>query len=261
MLLEPPLKSVFWRAGALCFLKIRPLLGASGWTSKITPHFWIHRPRKAKSCQHLGVWVTPLEYIKDGHKSLQDQGSCHHMWIFQWNATHPLLGHTSIKHKVLVSTTFLLALPLSPIPWQEPVWESRLNGIFKSSAKEGKKRECKRFLLSSFSCQLQLFCSRCCMLLFSLSSYSLKIQPTSFGVWLHVFLLLVFCLRRWASISCLKTSIPSWPWEASFMALDCMHILYCSGVSSSRQRFSCQRWKRPRTGVLTTIRLLWRYLR
>lgn len=79
----------------------------------------------------------------------------------------------------------------------------------------------------------------------------------------HVFLLLVFCfcLRRWASISCLKTSIPSCPWEASFMAFDCMHILYCSGVSSSTQRFSCQRWKSPRTGVRTTMRLLCRYLR
>lgn len=79
----------------------------------------------------------------------------------------------------------------------------------------------------------------------------------------HVFLLLVFCfcLWRWASISCLKTSIPSCPWEASFMAFDCMHILYCSGVSSSTQRFSCQRWKSPRTGVRTTMRLLCRYLR
>lgn len=79
--------------------------------------------------------------------------------------------------------------------------------------------------------------------------------------WFHVFLLLSFCLCRCVSISCLKTSIPSWPWEASFMALDCMHILYCSGVSSSRHCFSCHRWKRPLTGVRITMRLLWRYLR
>lgn len=83
------------------------------------------------------------------------------------------------------------------------------------------------------------------------------------GLGVHVFLLLVFCfcLRRWASISCLNTSMPSCPWDASFMALDCMHILYCSGVSSSAQCFSCHRWKSPRTGVRTTMRLLWRYLR
>ncbi|KAK2505575.1 hypothetical protein MC885_014744 [Smutsia gigantea] len=67
--------------------------------------------------------------------------------------------------------------------------------------------------------------------------------------------------REWASISGLKTSIPSCPWDASFMALDCMHILYCSGASSSTQCFSCHRWKRPLTGVRTTTRLLCRYLR
>ncbi len=68
-----------------------------------------------------------------------------------------------------------------------------------------------------------------------------------------------FCLRRCDSISCLKSSMPSWPCEASFMALDCMHILYWSGGSSSTQRFSCHRWKRPRDGARTTSRLLWRY--
>lgn len=90
-----------------------------------------------------------------------------------------------------------------------------------------------------------------------------KSNPEAFNLpfRIHVFLLLNFCLCRCVSISCLKTSIPSWPWEASFMALDCMHILYCSGVSSSRHCFSCQRWKRPLTGVRITMRLLWRYLR
>lgn len=80
--------------------------------------------------------------------------------------------------------------------------------------------------------------------------------------WLcHAFLpaALCFCLRRWASISWRKKSIPSWLWEASFMAFDCMHILYCSGGSSSSQCFSCHRWKRPREGARTTSRLLCRY--
>lgn len=79
----------------------------------------------------------------------------------------------------------------------------------------------------------------------------------------HVFLGIAFCccfcLRRWASISCLKNSIPSWPCEASFMALDCMHMRYWSGGSSSAHCFSCHRWNKPRAGARTTRRLLWMY--
>lgn len=69
------------------------------------------------------------------------------------------------------------------------------------------------------------------------------------------------CLRRCISISSLKTIIPRWEWEASFMALDWMHIRYCSGVSSSAQCFSCQRWKRPGTGVRITMRSPCKYFR
>lgn len=80
---------------------------------------------------------------------------------------------------------------------------------------------------------------------------------------LHVFLGIAFCccfcLRRCASISCLKNSIPSWPCEASFMALDCMHMRYWSGGSSSAHCFSCHRWNKPRAGARTTKRLLWMY--
>lgn len=43
------------------------------------------------------------------------------------------------------------------------------------------------------------------------------------------------------------------------MALDWMHMRYCSGVSSSAHCFSCHRWKRPDTGVRITIRSLRRY--
>ena len=62
-----------------------------------------------------------------------------------------------------------------------------------------------------------------------------------------------------SSISLWKNSSPSWPCEASLMALVCMHILYLSGGSSSAQVFSCHRWKRPRDGERITISLLWRY--
>lgn len=67
------------------------------------------------------------------------------------------------------------------------------------------------------------------------------------------------CLWRWASISSRNTSMPRWEWEASFMALDWMHMRYCSGVSSSAHCFSCHRWKRLDTGVRITIRSLRRY--
>lgn len=43
------------------------------------------------------------------------------------------------------------------------------------------------------------------------------------------------------------------------MALDCMHMRYWSGGSSSAQCFSCHRWNKPRDGARTTRRLLWRY--
>lgn len=68
-----------------------------------------------------------------------------------------------------------------------------------------------------------------------------------------------FCFRRCASISCRNSSMPSCPCEASFIAFDCMHILYWSGGNSSAHLFSCHRWKRPRDGARTTSRLLWRY--
>lgn len=67
------------------------------------------------------------------------------------------------------------------------------------------------------------------------------------------------CFRRWASISSWKTSIPRWECEASFMALDWMHMRYCSGVSSSAHCFSCHIWKRSDTGVRITISSLRRY--
>lgn len=43
------------------------------------------------------------------------------------------------------------------------------------------------------------------------------------------------------------------------MALDCMHMRYWSGGSSSTQCFSCHRWNKPRDGARTTRRLLCRY--
>lgn len=94
-----------------------------------------------------------------------------------------------------------------------------------------------------------------------LKSEAGQIKPMQSLQCLHVFLRFCcwFCLRRWASISCLKKSMPSWPCEASFMALDCMHMRYWSGGSSSAQFFSCHRWNKPREGARTTNRLLWRY--
>lgn len=136
----------------------------------------------------------------------------------------------------------------SSLPWKQVL--NKLTKNLKALLRKVRRSEDKRFPSSAFaSSPLK-------------SSFSFSLNPFLLAnFWLQVFLLLSFCLWRWVSISCLNTSIPSWPWEASFMALDCMHILYCSGVSSSRHCFSCQRWKRPLMGVLITMRLLWRYLR